>query len=244
MSILDNITLLSVSGQERFLEKTIRAAEYSCRGFKFKTKILSNVHFTHDFIECVQIGPLDYQGYSDFCLEKLVDYVDTSHVLIFQEDGFILDINRWQDSFLEYDYIGAPWPTWFDDSYPVTEKTNIGNGGFSLRSKKMLKMIQSFVNVYEDHRPIEDVLIARKYRPILEKMGFKWPSKKLAAQFSVEYPLLENSFNNQDPRFINTFGFHAPAKKSGYMKLLEEKGKSELTSAGWVSSWTGNNLIF
>ena len=243
MSSLDNITLLSVCGNEKFLEKTIQAAEYSCRNYKFNTVILSNVPFEHPFIKCVLIESLSYQDYSDFCLKRMVDYFDTSHVLIFQADGFILDVKLWKDEFLEYDYIGAPWPYWRDDPYPITPKTNIGNGGFSLRSKKMLEVLRDMCDVYEDHRPIEDVLISRKYRPALERMGFKWPSLELAAKFSVEYPMAENKYNNQNPGFINTFGFHAPAKNSGYLTLLENymnKVKSIFNFSAQLSSWTSS----
>jgi Protein of unknown function (DUF5672) len=220
MQNLNNVTLLSVSGNEIFLEKTIRAAEYSCRDFQFKTVICSNVPFEHPFIEYVPIEPLTYQGYSDFCLTQMVDYFDTSHVLIFQEDGFVLDVNKWQDKFLEYDYIGAPWPNW-NDKYTIGPKTNVGNGGFSLRSKRLLEAVREVCDVYEDHRPIEDALICRKYRSTLEKMGFKWPSIELAVQFSVEHPIPENGFNAHNPDIINSFGFHAPGKQSGYLKLLE-----------------------
>ena len=36
--------------------------------------------------------------------------VRTSHYLSIQADGWVLDASRWTDEFLEYDYIGAPWP--------------------------------------------------------------------------------------------------------------------------------------
>ena len=56
-------------------------------------------------------------------------------ILIYQEDTCIFRYNI--DEFMEWDYIGAPWP--------ITKNTNsklVGNGGLSLRSKSvMLKVI-------------------------------------------------------------------------------------------------------
>ena len=115
----DKITLISVSGQEKFLESTIKAAEYSNRKHRFKTKIVSNVSFSHEYIEYVPTESLDYQGYSDFCIQKMVDYIDTDFMLIFQNDGFILDSNLWLDEFFDYDYIVIDCPPAFDD--PFTE---------------------------------------------------------------------------------------------------------------------------
>lgn len=222
MKNLSNVTLLSVCGNEKFLDGIIRAAEYSNREYRLKTKILSNVEFSHPFIECEVIRPLSYKEYSDFCVREVSDYFDTSHAIIFQEDGFILDMKFWTDEFLNYDYIGAPWPlTWNETEFPITNETNIGNSGFSLRSKAMAEKVREIVDPYMYSLPLEDVLICRKHRKELESFGFKWPETKLAAQFSVEHPIPENGFNQHDKNFVNSFGFHAIGKKSGYLELLE-----------------------
>ena len=44
----------------------------------------------------------------------------------------MLDGAAWRPEFLDYDYIGAVWPH-------VLDKYNVGNGGFSLRSKALLE---------------------------------------------------------------------------------------------------------
>lgn len=117
------------------------------------------------------------QAYSDFVVKKLVDHVHTDHVLIVQWDGFVVHPFLWQGSFLEYDYIGAPWPQ-FSDGHQV------GNGGFSLRSRRLMTVLQAarFSHVHP-----EDVAIGRTYRAILEsEFGMRFPPVDLAAQFSVE----------------------------------------------------------
>jgi hypothetical protein len=66
-----------------------------------------------------------YEDYNAFVVCDLGEYFSTSHCLLIQEDGYVLDYQAWSDEFLEYDYIGAPW---YDNV--------VGNGGFSLRSKR------------------------------------------------------------------------------------------------------------
>jgi len=56
-------------------------------------------------------------------------------ILIYQEDSFIFKENI--EEFIEYDYIGAPWPKNTNDT-----PNCVGNGGISLRSKqKMIDVI-------------------------------------------------------------------------------------------------------
>ena len=58
-------------------------------------------------------------------------------LLIYQEDSFLF--HHRIESFLDYDYVGAPWPRHQDDN-----KLCVGNGGFSLRTKKvMIKVIEN-----------------------------------------------------------------------------------------------------
>ena len=61
-------------------------------------------------VEYFLIPPLDYAGYSRFMIQSLAAYVHTGHCLVIQADGFVLHPQRWRNEFLQYDYIGAPWP--------------------------------------------------------------------------------------------------------------------------------------
>lgn len=214
----NNITLMSISGNENYLDKTIKAAEFSNRKHRFKTKILSNKEFNHPFIECILIDSINsISEYNSFCLDKMVDYFDTTHVLIFQSDGFVLDSDRWDDNFLNYDYIGAPWPLWFKD---VNIDNCVGNGGFCIRSKKLLNLIKTYRLSDKDNETPEDVFICRKYRSVLENSGIIWSPIEVASQFSIEHQHSKNMNDQSNHNFINTFGFHAKAKISEYMKLI------------------------
>lgn len=140
-------------------------------------------------IEWVQIAPLtSAAAYSAFVLEQLADYVTTSHCLLVQWDGHVLNADRWRDEFLEYDYIGASWPQ-FDDGHDV------GNGGFSLRSRGLLEACRA--PAFRCSHP-EDLAIGRLNREWLEACGLRFAPRALADAFSAE--------RRGDP--AATFGYH------------------------------------
>lgn len=116
--------------------------------------------------------------------------VRTSHVLIVEWDSWILDPSMWRAEFLDYDYIGAPWG--------YTDGLNVGNGGFSLRSKRLLDYLVANTDSFPFSLP-EDETICRRYRPALETKGFRWPGERLAFDFSYE---------NVRPEGGRHFGFH------------------------------------
>lgn len=141
--------------------------------------------------EIVNIKKLDGRGaYSKFILKELNNYFDTDFVLVTQHDGWVLDGNAWDDEFFEYDYIGAPWLE--VDGY------NMGNGGFSLRSKKLQKILAEDDFIKHIHTN-EDVAICRIYRGYLEeKYGIKYATDEIGDRFSFEL---------REP-IQSTFGFH------------------------------------
>lgn len=128
-------------------------------------------------IEVVTIAPLtSREAYSRFILHDLARSIETSHVMVTQWDGFVVDGARWTDQFLEFDYVGAPWPQ-FDDNMDV------GNGGFSLRSRRLLTALGQFA-VPADLA--EDLVIGRVLRPDLERLGMRFADRKTASSFAFE----------------------------------------------------------
>ena len=114
--------------------------------------------------------------YSQFMLRGLAEHISTSHALCIQWDGFVLKGSAWKAEFLEYDYIGAVWPH-FHDRY------NVGNGGFSLRSRRLLNACR---NLSFDPHDGEDVIICRLQRSRLEEQGLRFAPEEVARQFSYE----------------------------------------------------------
>lgn len=143
-----------------------------------------------DGIELVEIAPLRSIGaYSEFVIKRLADHVQTSHVLLIQWDGFVRDARMWSDDFLNFDYIGAPWTS-------GALANQVGNGGFTLRSRKLLKALQSVE--YEAHNP-EDVCIAVTHRTRLElEHHIRFADAQTARRFACE----------RGP-WQPAFGFHA-----------------------------------
>src|SRR4030095_4866549 len=83
-------------------------------------------------IECVRSPAIaSREAYSRFVMKELAAHVDTDFALLVQWDGFVVNASAWSDDFLEHDYIGAKW-IFYDDGHTV------GNGGFSLRSTRLL----------------------------------------------------------------------------------------------------------
>ena len=205
---LKSVTLLGIDCVN--LERLKQAIEICLNHLEFaEVKILTSLP-SKNFNNIYKIDPLNStQEYSSFVINELYKYVDTPQVLIVQYDGFILNHNAWTDEFLKYDYLGAPWlvADWSVDKYnfPVEllGKYVVGNGGFSLRSKKLLSLTAqlSKQGKLEKYHP-EDVAICVYYRDLMEKQGIKFPPIDLAKQFSFEGEGSDNyAWNGQ-------FGFH------------------------------------
>ena len=131
---LSQVTVCAVTSVN--VKATLRALEACATQIAFaECLLLTDVDLRpeHPDIRVVPIERINStKVYSDFLLTQLVDHVQTSHCLVVQWDGHVLDPGRWSSDFLDYDYIGASWPQ-FNDGYDV------GNGGFSLRSRRLMK---------------------------------------------------------------------------------------------------------
>lgn len=132
------------------------------------------------------------EAYSHFIIHELYKYVETSHVLIVQHDGYVKNWQAWQKDWLQYDYIGAPWGIEY-------APYRVGNGGFSLRSQKLCR-ITAGINPGISHP--EDAVICRELRPLLEAQhGIKFAPVEVAERFSFEG-------YNQYGTYTGQFGFH------------------------------------
>ena len=187
---LSNITLLCVETRDPDLahwaiDQCLRETRFS------KVVLLTNIDLVKDKrkdIEYSQAPPIrSTKDYSNLLLTGIDQYVIGSHVLVIQWDSFITHPNLWRDEFLEYDYIGPIWP-----HHP---ETPVGNGGFSLRSVKLLQAIKhtGFIK-----RHPEDYCICADNRDFLEKeCGIQFAPTEVAEQFAVERS-----------EWHDTFGFH------------------------------------
>jgi len=187
---LKNVTLVAVTSVA--LAATLKAIDASMNQADFgRVLLLSDRRPPHldDHVEWREIEHLaSRQDYSRFMLHELAKHVTTSHALCVQWDGYVLDGAAWRPHFLDYDYIGAPWPHFRDNH-------NVGNGGFSLRSRHLL---EACTTLPLSRSESEDLVISRHFRPALEAQGIRFAPEAIARQFSYE----------RMPAQGGEFGFH------------------------------------
>jgi len=191
---LPDITLCCIDTRYHVL--ALRALKHSMRGVDFGDAIFITTGNRVDHndslhpIRIIDIEPIaSVEEYSRFVLRSLVEHIRTPFVLLIQWDGYIINPQVWSDDFKAFDYIGAPWRLKGGSKL-------VGNGGFSLRSRKLLEALSS--EEMRIHHP-EDDCIAKTNRTLLENShGIRFADPTTADRFSFEFTI---------PR-VPTFGFH------------------------------------
>jgi hypothetical protein len=187
---LPEVTLIAVTSVN--VEATIKAIEVCRQTIRFAAcKLLTHCAPPRQVagVEVVIIPRLtSARAYSHFMLRELADHVPTSHCLVVQWDGHVVNTARWDPHFFDYDYIGASWPQFGDGR-------DVGNGGFSLRSRRLLDACRD--QGFRASHP-EDVAICRDNRAWLEARGLRFAPRALADSFSAE----------RASALDNAFGFH------------------------------------
>jgi hypothetical protein len=220
---LPNVTLISIDTTDD-LSGTLNAVYTSMKGINFgnvkiittKEQIKNNSSLTNEnfiFEESI-VDIKNYKDYNHYVIYNLHNHVNTSHCLLVQPDGFVLFPEKWDNSWLEYDYIGAPW-AYVEDAYidPFGNHHRVGNGGFSLRSRKFLEvptkvevpwetnnsnfywMPEGVVNYHEDGN------VCVHNRHIFIEQECKYAPVEVAVRFSQETRVPECDG-------IIPFGFH------------------------------------
>lgn len=201
---LNNVTLLGIDCVNvARLQASMDVCE---KGIEFgAVKLLTSLP-TDDrrLVKIPHIGSI--KEYSRFCFEDITKYVDTDYVLIVQYDGFILNPDSWTDDFLKYDYIGAPWlvKDWSIRDYHFPKESLgtmiVGNGGFSLRSKKFIDVSSKLLceGKISEVNP-EDVSLCVWNKKLLDEEGIKIAPPEVAMKFSIE---------GEDLEYDKQFGFH------------------------------------
>jgi hypothetical protein len=209
---LPNITLAAVTSVD--IEKTHNALLYSAQAIEFGAiKFFSSIPpISKDCrVNYVPIPPIDLLGYNRFIIQSLHEQVATTHCLIVQADGFVLNPELWTPSFADYDYIGAPWPEFVikmpADEIFYLDRNRVGNGGFSLRSKRLLELT-SLMNIdpLTYGIPSEDIVICHYLFDELKAAGVRYAPIDEAAKFSID--LSDKNFGDAASPLNRTFGFH------------------------------------
>jgi hypothetical protein len=164
---------------------------------------------------CPDLVPGNLYSMSVDCICRLHGRFNTDHVLIVQNDGF--PIRPGLESFLEtYDYLGAPWRFHKDDRitrFLLRHRSDVGNGGFSLRSKRLCEMTawyyrRKYKLIPHCYLMTEDYFIC-KTLPSFEKHyreTVRIAPPEVAATFSFE-----DNIDLHQAVHACPFGFHSPA---------------------------------
>jgi len=223
---LSNVTLLCVETREPELAHW--AINRCLSGVQFGRVVLitnlDRVDTKRADIDYVQAPPIKTTNdYSELLLTGLDKYVDGSHVLVIQWDSFVIHPQLWSDEFLQYDYIGPVWP-----HHP---ETPVGNGGFSLRSKKLLQAIQQpgFIKKHP-----EDYCICADNRDFLEKDGIEIAPVNIAERFAVERTLWHEAFGFHG--FFNFGRVLNDVELRAFIKLLPKNYLNGLDAYDLIAS--------
>lgn len=178
---LPSVTLLGVDTYDK--QRLLNACKASTEHIEFGDVVM--------ITEGVEIT--SKEQYSHWIIKEAYKHCNTSHMLIIQYDGYVLNWKAWDPEWLQYDYIGATW--WYKDG------KNVGNGGFSLRSRKLMEIVANDALIKETHP--EDAVICRTHRERLEREhGIKFAPENVADKFSIE------GYNQPGKRYTTQFGFH------------------------------------
>jgi len=198
---LPNVTLYTVDCVSPRL--ALGALKISMSKITFGRVLLFSDTFPHEKCEGVEFFQIQkinsLMEYSAFILHDLNAYIDTDFCLSVHADGFIHNPSAWREEFLKYDYIGAPWPA---DSYFVKPDTRVGNGGVSLRSKRLLELQTRMQCVGH-----EDVVVTQVYRQLVLQNGCTYAPLHLAQYFSQECVCPDLNINVE----TDCFAFHGKA---------------------------------
>ena len=153
------------------------------------------------------------------CISRLHRRFDTEYVVIVQTDG--MPVNSGLERFLgKYDYVGAPWSghTFRKDWFPYP-KYGVGNGGFSLRSKRICEQAAKAFNTFWTHLPyswlLGDDVFYCKTMPFLSgywRNNFRYASREEALQFSIEHLPPDMTIT------MPPLGFHSAVGFDNYVK--------------------------
>lgn len=211
-------------------------------------KTLPNFHYEAVSLD-KNFGLLDY---AKWCVKDLNKYVKTDHVLIIQYDGFATNPASWEDSFLEYDYIGSPTLNNYGplrtaieqmvnskSTYPderVSQIFNnsflsknfwwVGGGGFSLRSKKLLEALQDEeiqYNIAYD-TPDEDGNCATRRHTACEDISICIVYKELLQEkYGIKFAPMEVANRFASEMLINSNSFGFHGFQNSPHFLTEEE---------------------
>lgn len=216
---LSNVTLVAITSVR--MDEHIAALKYSMKDIKFgEVKLLIGGYYNYSpevyfdlvnnniSIESVP-SMKNIDEWNKAVIYELPKHIKTDYCILIHDNGFIVDASKWNPEWLNYDYIGAPWPlpqAGDNVSYRDINRNiiRVGNS-VSLRSKKLLELpTREFLDLpwQAFHGwTNEDGFICVNNRHYYEMRKCKFAPLEVAVHFSKENEISEN-------KGIDTFCFH------------------------------------
>jgi hypothetical protein len=204
---LGNVSLIAVATQD--IDATCKALDYSCKGINFSSiKLISSADSLFRPRQCTWIPIRPFTSVNDwgrFVIYDLHKHIDSEFILLIHADGFVVNPSMWREEFLNYDYIGAPWPI-PKDRYSYRDIygniIRVGNS-VSIRSLRMLQAPSKLRLTWAGDNGFyhEDGFLSVQNRHVLTEYGLRFAPLSIAVFFSREYTIPEN-------RNIAPFAFH------------------------------------
>lgn len=163
-----------------------KALEYSSRGIEFGD------------VKLIEYPCNGIDEWNKNIVFELGSHINTDFALLVHPDGFVVHPESWNEKWLEYDYVGSPWPlpsptdeVSYRDYRGVLRR--VGNS-VSLRSKKLLDLPKKLNMEWKAFHGFtnEDGYICVNMRHVFEENGCKFSPFIDAIRFGREVRLPEN----------------------------------------------------
>jgi hypothetical protein len=223
MPRLPDVTLVAMGSTD--ISGMLMSLGYGMAKAEFGDVVLvTNEDIKTDHIRLSKCEPMNsIDEWNKAIVFDLGEHIHTSHALLIHPDGGIGNPDAWRNEWLEYDYIGSPWPLPEDDiSYKDINGVvqRVGNS-VSLRSKKLMDLPKKLGMEWKPFHGFtnEDGYICVNMRHVFEENGCKFAPFEEAVKFGCEtflpehieldkYPFVyhrnNNYINQAYPNFENS----------------------------------------
>lgn len=233
---LPQVTLVAMASVN--LYETIKAMQYSMRGIDFGDAVLvthkkpfllpKEIRYSHTS-ELKNIDDFNYKA-----VYELGNHIHTEYAMLVHADGFIVHPELWRDEFLNYDYIGSPWPlpkegdtTTYRDIHGNI--CRVGNS-VGIRSKQLLDFPKKANIPWEGEYAFgkmwlhEDGFICCKIRHLLEAEGMQIAPLEVAKYFGHEHmiPEIEGITPFCFHKWMGTNAQYPNFQRQGIFKILRK----------------------